>query len=246
MLRIVLILLFILKSGLAFAEAPLAPLPADQAFKLSAFYNQQQVVFQWELAPSVYLYRDKIHIMPMAENTVTLDQLVLPAGQSRQDMLHGKFQAYFGRVMVPLSLRGARGVLAVSVSYQGCSTAGFCYAPIKKMLLLDMSQQKAPADLTARIHDFAVKAPAFPETDTFAAKFFGHNLLIIVLSFLGLGLLLAFTPCSLPMVPILSGIILGHKKKTEKKKSVSVVADLCCRDGDHICNCGCGDCADWQ
>lgn len=217
---IVLVLSFIFSIGYA-AEPPL-PLPAEKAFVFSAvLHHGNQLVFEWNIAPGYYLYRNQLTLKPAPVNGVKLGKINWPAGQVKQDVLHGTYQAYTGVVKVFVPIVGkAKGVLNLNVDYQGCSSAGFCYTPIKKTLTVDLSRISAPYNLTQYVQTIGAMTKAHALDDNAYDTFFaGHNLLVVVLSFLGLGLLLAFTPCVLPMIPILSGIIVGQGKKITAKKS---------------------------
>lgn len=198
------------------------PLPAEKAFVFSAYLAEKnQLILEWNIAPGYYLYRNQLNFTPTEWSRVQIGKIELPQGQIRKDMLHGAYQAYTGSIKVPISLIGrTNGMLNLNVNYQGCSSAGFCYTPIKKALIVDLSQINAPQNLTRYVQAAsAVTKPRASEDDEIIRFFNGHNLVVIVLCFLGLGLLLAFTPCVLPMIPILSGIIINRGKKSTKKKS---------------------------
>ncbi len=220
MARFILIVWFLIGGSWAFANDVVNPLPADAAFTLSASYqSNQHVLFHWQLAPDVYLYRDKISFAPASNNTVLFKIAPLPKGMMKTDTLHGHFQAYAGQLELPVKVMATHGVLAIVVNYQGCSTAGFCYPPIQKILSVNLTQVKPPADITAFLHEEngLANSQSHPEQTKQGSLFAGQSLFVVLMSFLGIGLLLAFTPCSLPMLPILSGIIVGHGRKTEKK-----------------------------
>lgn len=202
------------------------PLPADKAFALSAYLDQNnQLILEWNIAPGYYLYRNQLKFTPAPFNHVEINKSPLPQGEPKHDMLHGNYQAYVGSLKIPVaSIRSKKGVLNLNINYQGCSSAGFCYTPIKKTLKVDLAHiTSVPQNLNQYVQNMgeAAKLPeSEPQSERDFAKFFsGHHLPMIMLSFLGLGLLLAFTPCVLPMVPILSGIIIGQGKKKTKKKS---------------------------
>ncbi len=218
------ILAILLSFILSFSHAAdtLSPLPADKAFVFSAYFDQnKQLIFEWDIAPGYYLYRNQLSFSPAATSQVQIGKIELPQGKPRKDALHGVYQAYFGSIKIPVSLIGhVQGVLDLNVHYQGCSSAGFCYTPIQKLLRVDLAKVTAPQNLIQYVQSIGPMNKPVLSDDEVAAHYFDGNLFFIVLSFLGLGLLLAFTPCVLPMVPILSGIIIGHDKQVTKGKSL--------------------------
>lgn len=195
----------------------LSPLPADKAFAFSAYLDQNnQLILQWDIAPGYYLYRNQLKFTPTPLNYVHIGNIKLPEGRLKRDMLHGNYQAYMGSLKIPVAVIKARkGVLNLTIDYQGCSSAGFCYTPIKKSLKVDLARITVPQSLNQYVQNDGDTMK--PSGDYISTLFDGHPLPIIILSFLGLGLLLAFTPCVLPMVPILSGIIIGQGKKNKSK-----------------------------
>jgi thiol:disulfide interchange protein DsbD len=198
----------------SYAAKAVNPLPADEAFAFSAYFDQnKQLILEWNIAPGYYLYRNQLSFTPSPTSRVQIGKLALPQGKFKKDVLHGVFQAYVGSIKVPIPLMGqTNGLFDLHVNYQGCSSEGFCYTPIQKSLTVN------PATHYVQTVG-AMKKPVVTSDDAITRYFNGKNLFIIVLGFLGLGLLLAFTPCVLPMVPILSGIIVGHGKRSTKSKA---------------------------
>ncbi len=198
------------------AHAEVHPLAPDKAFDFSTGFNQQgQLIAQWKIAPGYYLYKNKIHLGRSADQ---LDDpsIVLPAGEAQTDEINGSYQVY--KDIVQVVIPGIKKDQAVHlwVGYQGCSKDGFCYAPIRKTVAIPEVDQGRPKAVTR----FIEPAHESMNRDWVTRAFDGHHPIVIVLfSFIGMGLLLAFTPCVLPMVPILSGIIVGHGKKNSGNNS---------------------------
>ena len=177
------------------------PLPPEQAFSFSARLDQpDQITLQWQMAPSYYLYRDKFYftITPAAQTKI--GHVVLPPRATYKDSL---------KITLPLLVPAHLNTSTLTVHYQGCSSHGFCYSPIEKKILLDNKNQSIKILDNNNNNNKNIIEQIFAQ----------HSIFIIILSFLGLGLLLAFTPCVLPMVPILSGIIIGHRKKSPAIKT---------------------------
>ncbi len=213
----------------SFADESLQPLPAEQAFVFSASIDKtHQLTLRWKIAPEYYLYRDKISIKPGAQNQVRLKHAILPKGIDKKDSIRGSYQIYKNSIQIVqnFTLR-KQGILDLIIRYQGCSSKGFCYSPVTKSLVVNLSGIQPPYDITPYISGMpAVQSHISSEQENIKNILVGKNIFIVIASFLGLGLLLAFTPCVLPMIPILSGIIMGHRKKkltTSKTFSLSLV-----------------------
>ncbi len=214
MLRVLIFVLSLFFS-ISYADEGVAPLPPDQAFHLqTTLSDETHLTLQWKIAPGYYLYRDKIKITLLPDSQVKLGYVVLPQGVDKKDNIRGAFQIYSGILTIAVPLEAVhKGKLDIGIGYQGCSSNGFCYAPESRSLNVDLKNLKAPENVT---HDLVVLKPqmlVLGEEESIKQIFYGKSDVIVILSFLGLGILLAFTPCVLPMVPILSSIIVGHRHK---------------------------------
>jgi thiol:disulfide interchange protein DsbD len=187
-------------------------LDPDVAFRFDADVAQDAVTLRWQIAPHHYLYRDKFTFQLKDGGDVALGAYTLPAGEEKNDEFFGRIFVFHDgmEARIPLQRTGS-GPAALLVSYQGCAElTGICYPPIRKEISLvpgtaAVSTAAAPAATAA-----APAAAPQSEQDSLAAALAGDNRLLTVLTFLGLGLLLAFTPCVFPMIPILSSIIVGQ------------------------------------
>lgn len=182
-------------------------LPPEQAFRLSASADgAQRIRLDWIIAPGYYLYRDRIKI---ADDAATIGATQFPTGQIKSDENFGEQMVYHDELIatVPLTRPLAAGsVMALRVTYQGCAEAGLCYPPITQNLKIAWPTGAAGAGGTGG----ATQSGYVSEQDRLAALIRSGNLLGVLGTFFGVGLLLAFTPCVLPMVPILSGLIVGQ------------------------------------
>jgi thiol:disulfide interchange protein DsbD len=184
-------------------------LPPEQAFRLSgSLPDAAHVRLDWVIAPGYYLYRDRIKI---SEDHGRTGAAQFPPGQIKSDEYFGKQVVYHEELIasVPI-LGGAAGAparaLSLQVTYQGCAEAGLCYPPITRTLLLQPPSAGGPGAASQRGPS---AAGYVSEQDRLATLIRSGNMLGVLATFFGLGLLLAFTPCVLPMVPILSGLIAG-------------------------------------
>jgi thiol:disulfide interchange protein DsbD len=183
-------------------------LPMDEAFVLSASSSSpDRVTLRWDVADGYYLYRDKVKVT-VADATATLGTSPMPEGKLHVDEYFGEQVVYYGELELNVPVAAAAGTreIALDVAYMGCADAGLCYPPTVKRV--NVALGTAPATPAAGVPS-AVAAPVVSEQDALARKIRSGNLLAVLATFFGAGLLLAFTPCVLPMVPILSGIIVG-------------------------------------
>ncbi len=182
-------------------------LPPDQAFRFAALAEgSDRVRLSWQIADGYYLYRARIKVAtttPQAQ----LGATQLPPGQVKNDEYFGRQEVYHHDLTatVPVA-RAAAGALELplQVTYQGCADAGLCYPPITKSVSVTLSAGKAGGGSAAP----GTPAGGDAEQSRFVALISG-NIFLMLGGFYVAGLLLAFTPCVLPMVPILSGIIAG-------------------------------------
>jgi thiol:disulfide interchange protein DsbD len=182
-------------------------LPMDQAFAFSASSSSpDRVTLRWEIADGYYLYRDKVKVAIVGD-VATLGAPQFPAGKLHVDEYFGEQVVYYGEAVVNVPVSAAPGTreLALDVSYMGCADAGLSYPPTTKRI--NVALGAAPTEVTPSSP--AAGGPMQSEQDLLAEKIRSGNLLAVLATFFGAGLLLAFTPCVLPMVPILSGIIVG-------------------------------------
>lgn len=200
-------LILICFSSLSFAQE--TPIAGDQAFQFNFQQNQNTLFLNWGISPGYYLYRDHLKISVDPKSAVT--RINYPQGEYKQDINRGKVEIFKNSLSVPVELNPAIANYRVEVNYQGCSEGGFCYPPMHKSIHLgaELASQTSHVPVTSLLTD---------QQDVqklFANQNFGLMLLI----FLGLGLLLAFTPCVLPMIPILTSIIVGQKGTVSTKKA---------------------------
>ncbi len=185
-------------------------LPVDDAFRFTATADgASSVRLTWAIAEGYYLYRGRIKVS--GESTLAaLGAPAFPTGLPHRDDYFGEQQIYRGELVlpVPYARSGPQpGALELKVVYQGCADKGLCYPPQTKVLTVQLPAGDAGAGAGAA--PVAAGGQAVSLQERFANLIRGGNLLGLVAGFFVAGLALAFTPCVLPMVPILSGIIAG-------------------------------------
>jgi thioredoxin:protein disulfide reductase len=185
-------------------------LPAEQAFRFDALAGgSDQVQLNWEIADGYYLYRARIKIATLS-TSAQLGSPQFPTGQFKTDEYFGRQEIYHHelRVTVPVA-RAAGGAfsLPLQVTYQGCAEAGLCYPPIVRTVNVTLGSGSGTTLSGSGTAGGAAGAGS-SEQSHFVRLLTG-NVFLMLGGFYLAGLLLAFTPCVLPMVPILSGIIAG-------------------------------------
>ncbi|QYF94795.1 protein-disulfide reductase DsbD [Massilia sp. PAMC28688] len=209
--------LLLLAFSFLFAAPPAAAedyLEPDVAFKFSArMMDPQTVAISYDIADGYYMYRERFKFR--AEGAI-LGEPKIPAGKVKYDETFQKdVETHRGRVTITIPVQ-ASGMFTLVATSQGCADAGLCYAP-----------QDASARLVGAAGTGAMSTPgsavlasdsAVPTSDLsgIAAILGGGKLLVIVPAFILLGLGLSFTPCVLPMVPILASIIVGEGAQAKR------------------------------
>ncbi|MFO0441705.1 MAG: protein-disulfide reductase DsbD [Betaproteobacteria bacterium] len=181
-------------------------LEPEKAFVFSArVVAPDAIEVRYLIAKGYYMYRDKFRFSaePAA---VQLGEPRLPPGERKKDEFFGETEVYRGdlRIVIPVSSAGDGRFTLKAVS-QGCADIGVCYVPVEQRAELRLAAVSGPA-----------AGSAVRGEDTLIADLFRGSTLWLMISFFGFGLLLSFTPCVLPMVPILSGIIVGQGAKVTR------------------------------
>lgn len=194
-------------------------LSPDLAFKLEVQPQEgNQVSAHFKVEPGYYLYKQRIKFFIDDANTGTVAAVALPAGDIKDDPNFGKQEVYHHDFKAMVTLSNAVNP-TLKVTYQGCSEKGLCYAPQTKTFALDFSNAGASQALSGsaatggivdNVADNSAEASADSSSDGQASDLLkSGRWWLIILGFFGAGLLLAFTPCVFPMIPILSSIIIG-------------------------------------
>jgi len=198
-------------------------LDPDKAFVLSTKNGDgQSLIAHWMIADKYYMYRDKFKIkLKNAPEGVSLGKIEMPAGETKHDEYFGDIQVYHNNITVQIPVIGnLKGKKAeIELVYQGCAEAGLCYPPIFKTASYDPNASSMVSDSTGTTASAAITDTSdLSEDEKLVRMFKGDNLFAIITSLLGLGLLLAFTACMYPMIPIVSSIIVGHGHKVTAAK----------------------------
>lgn len=215
-------------------------LTSEQAFALGQpALEGDKLTIQWVVAPDHYLYKDKFLVKVFDSQGVTVGEPELPSGEVKQDEFFGKIEAIHDIAAIRLPVKrteaGKAGSFVLELGWQGCAENVLCYPPELKAFKVNLPApaageqptvawtETAPPVPVAKAADSTTATPSgagdatLSEQDEIAQTLASGNVLLTLLGFLGFGLLLAFTPCVFPMIPILSGIIVGQKDMTGRK-----------------------------
>ncbi|MBI3527674.1 MAG: protein-disulfide reductase DsbD [Betaproteobacteria bacterium] len=208
-------------------------LPVEKAFTVEVrAADAQTLVARLTPADSYYLYRDKIRFSIGPDEKAAIDTVQLPRGEPKQDPNFGETEVFHAPVQAVIRLvrnTPEQIPLVLNVGFQGCSEKGLCYPPVTRQHPIALAALDAAAPSTQSFAD-TVSKPADgsiqqPAEDRRIARLLGTgNFWLVMASFLGFGLLLSFTPCVLPMIPILSGMIAGQGSKVTRARGFTLSA----------------------
>ncbi|WP_395489719.1 protein-disulfide reductase DsbD [Cedecea davisae] len=188
--------------------------PVDQAFAFDFQQSEHQLTLNWQIKPGYYLYRQQIKVQPASADIAPLSA---PKGSWHEDEFYGKTEIFTDQLSLPVTINSASKGSTLSVTYQGCAEAGFCYPPETRVVPLSAVAPLAQSDS-------AMSSPLSPEgemagvraTDNSAPSSLPFSSLWAFL--IGIGI--AFTPCVLPMYPLISGIVLGGKQRLSTARAL--------------------------
>jgi len=216
-------------------------LPPDKAYRVvPEVINGNRLRLDFKVAEGTYLYEDKLQVSIEGEG-VKVGRLELPKPKIKPNTIKpdgtiGDVPVFVHdfQVGVPLVRQKGEALEAkLTVKYQGCAEAGICYPPQKKVFDLALpatsvvgegTTAAAPAETTGAAPSAGEEAPEIEqsEQDRIAGMLRSGSTWLVVFSFFGLGLLLSFTPCVFPMIPILSGIIAGQGNQVTTRRAFSL------------------------
>ena len=188
-------------------------LSVDKAFKFKiySFKDLKQLDIQFNIANGYYLYKSKIDII--IDPILDFD-LIKDKGKIKEDEFFGKQEVFYGATTLKIIPKVELSKnYKVILKYQGCSEKGLCYPPVSKTINSN------------KINNYSSE-PLYSETDILISKISNEGFILTLLGFFISGLLLSLTPCVLPMVPILSGIIISSNPKNSIKLTLSYVAGI--------------------
>ncbi len=227
MRHLLLIILLFLPATAAHAAGADELLEPDKAFRFSArALDAATVEVHYAIADGYYLYRERFRFAAEPAS-VTLGQPRFPKGQIHEDKFFGRQETYRKevRIRLPVEAAGAER-LKLQVTSQGCADLGVCYVPQVQSADLHLASLRGPrSSIFKENGPFSTsveRVTAASDDVRFAGVLESGRLWLVMAVFFGAGLLLTFTPCVLPMVPILSGIIVGEGSKVTRGRAALV------------------------
>jgi len=207
-------------ASLAYAVDSADLLPPDQAFSFTAkMKNVDTLLLSWDIADGCYLYRHKFKFVSLTPG-ITVGVQSFPASETKHDALFGDVEIFRNHVevAVPLQREDAKpNKLILEAHFQGCADAGVCYMPSQQTVSVDLPDESFNWWGTTSALDKTL--PFISEQNRIAASLKTGSVWLIALSFLGFGILLAFTPCIFPMLPILSGLVVGQGSNLNTRRA---------------------------
>ena len=220
-------------------------LDAEQAFQVIInVVDPLTLEARWTIAPGYYLYRDKFRLSVLDTSDPSIASSELPPGEIKEDPYFGRQAVFHGEAVLRAHLQRTPGPareLRLKADYQGCAEIGVCYPPLSTTLTVNLPElttapvtRAAPGVIRAAASETpettAVPAAAVPAAPTATdeaeqdrlARLLGEQRLLAIPAFFGLGLLLAFTPCVFPMIPILSSLIAGEGSTLTRRRALAL------------------------
>lgn len=202
-------------------------LTSQQAFQFDAKQTGNQLALNWQIADGYYLYQKEVQITP---TQAELGEWQFPPAERHQDEFFGDVEIFRNELALQIPLKSAQNG-SVEIHYQGC-TKGFCYPPetvnipLQNVPLQNVEAQAVNSALNVANQNFANPTEnstashptAISQQDQLASQLSENRLSIVWFFVLGLGL--AFTPCVLPMLPLLSAIVIGNQERPNNIKAL--------------------------
>ncbi|MEG9482604.1 protein-disulfide reductase DsbD [Mannheimia sp. HC-2023] len=188
-------------------------LKAEEAFVFSLENRNENLLLNWDIAEDYYLYKKEIKITPQ---NIELGDIKFPAAEQYNDEFFGQVEIYRNELQLAVPFKEVKDNAAIEVVYQGC-TKGFCYPPERLELKFDSILTANPEELAEQAVENSENV-AKSEQDKLADNLSNNRFSIFWFFVLGLGL--AFTPCVLPMLPLLSAIVIGNKERPSTAKAL--------------------------
>lgn len=189
-------------------------LPVEQAFPYQIEVNKHNIAIHFNTPDGYYLYKHRIFLT--ANNQTYQPSKYSQSGKPKDDENFGQVTAFYHALSVHFNTSKLQGKSA-TLHYQGCADAGLCYAP--QQVKIDLSQLSTSTEQTEQtpIDNRSVQKRPLNSNNNQDNWFAGQSIWQTLMLFFIAGLALTFTPCVLPMVPILTSVVLGQNERSHKQ-----------------------------
>lgn len=207
-------------------------------YQLSANFSltsESTLNLNWSMDSHAYLYKNRIHVKVLSPSSLKIKSIKYPKAIQKSDPAIGEYSVYSNNLILPVTFNKKLSKTAkLLVNYQGCSSLGFCFPPKEQIVTINFfnsslkvsgANQSSISLASIGNSSQLIKSNNLSSGNiaSYSKDIFSHSVLVAILICFALGVLLAFTPCILPMIPILSAIILGQKGiKTSKSFGLSL------------------------
>ena len=200
-----------------FAQTSSDPLPDEEAFDLKVDHGDSTMTLTWDIAEGYYLYRDNLRAEGPNGSSLALQT---PDGEIKEDPNFGTVEVFYNQVIARLDATAG----PVTLTWQGCKDASICYPPQTRVI--DIVGDKGSI-ATGNASDVDAEPAGFSLADEpglLADMWDRGGATLVVASFFGLGLLMAFTPCVFPMFPIVAGMVMGSQSSPDPRRGLTLAA----------------------
>ena len=198
--------------------------PEDAFFYSADVIDSHTIRANFDIVDDYYLYKDKFEFTIEDAEGITIVSAIGSKGKEKDDEFFGLMEVYYGKASFTINLQHTfkdETPITLVARYQGCADAGLCYPPVSSRidLLLPAGDGTTPNRATSPLNN---SAPLLSEQDQLANDLANRSVWLTIATFFGLGLLLAFTPCVFPMIPILSSIIVGQGEQITTRRAFTL------------------------
>ncbi len=189
-------------------------LPESEAFKFETIaLDDKNLSARFTMGDNIYLYKDKVKLSSLTKG-IDLGELHFPKGKVKQDPHFGDVEVFYGQIEVDIPVirqAGSPNQLQLQAEFQGCVDEGICYPPSQRLITVELPQ------LSPDLVNENAGTTKLSEQDQIQSDLEENSWWKTIIRFFGFGLLLALTPCIFPMIPILSGLIMGQGEITRSR-----------------------------
>ncbi len=190
-------------------------LPESEAFTFETIaLDANNLSTRFTMGDNIYLYKDKLKLKSLTKG-IDIGELKFPKGKIKQDPHFGEVEVFFGQIEVAVLVKrqvGSPNQLQLQAEFQGCVDEGICYPPSRRLITVDLPDNTITANSVDNSDSQKLSEQAQIQIDLEKNSWWKT-----ILKFFGFGLLLALTPCIFPMIPILSGLIMGQGEITRSR-----------------------------